>query len=233
MDEGIQPQAIFFIGVPGSGKDTQAELLVEEYGFESVPSSQLIQEEFEANPNDSEVKSEIIRNKTGLLNSPKFTAKIIMRFVEPRAKAGSGFVFSGSPRTVSEAEVEIPAMQNVYGKEDVILILMELNREEARRRITTRRLCRAHKHPIPATPEFAHIKACPKDGSELYVRDLDNPTLVDTRFKVYDEETAPTIEVFKKYGVPIFRVDASQSIQGIHQDVVAAVERRQSAPPRD
>ena len=229
----MQPRAIFFIGIPGSGKDTQALLLMEEYGFEQVPSSQLIQEEFEARPDDPEVQREIKRNKDGLLNSPKFVARLIMRFVEPRAKEGAGFVFSGSPRTVEEAEVEIPAMQRFYGEENVILILMDLQRDEARRRITTRRLCKAHKHPIPATPEFDHIKVCPKDGSELYVRELDNPALVDTRFKAYDEETAPTVPIFSAFGVPIFRVDASQSIQGIHQDVVAAIERRQSAPPRE
>ncbi len=225
----MKPQAVFFIGLPGSGKDTQAELLVKEYGFQQVPSSQLIQKKLDADPDDPVIKHEIELNKSGKLNSGPFVANIVMEFVEPRAKQGAGFVFSGSPRTVAEAEVEIPAMQRVYGTESVILILLELSKDEARKRIATRRLCRAHKHPIPWTAETEKLTACPIDGSELYVRPLDAPELVDTRFKEYAELTEPTIPVFEANGVPIFRIDAMKSIPTMHQDIVAAVERRQPA----
>lgn len=222
----MKPQAVFFIGRPGSGKDTQAEMLMQEYGFQQVPSSQLIQKKLDSDPNDPIIKHEIELNKSGKLNSGPFVANIILEFIRAYAVEGTGFVFSGSPRTVTEAEVLIPEMQNVYGKENVILILLELDKEEARHRITTRRLCKANKHPIPATPEFAELKACPQDGSELYVRDLDDPKLVDTRFKAYEELTEPTIPIFEKNGVPIFKIDAMKTIQGMHQDIVAAVERR-------
>lgn len=233
MRGSIKPQAVFFIGRPGSGKDTQAQLLMEEYGFEQVPSSQLIQKKFDADPNNPIIKYEIELNKTGKLNSGPFVAGIIMDFVQEQAPKGTGFVFSGSPRTVAEADVEIPAMQKVYGKDNVILILLVLDKDEARRRIITRRFCRAHKHPIPATPEFAHLTVCPQDGSELYVRPLDDPKLVDTRFKEYEELTEPTLKVFEVNGVPFFMIDATKTIEGMHQDIVAAVERRQSAPSRE
>lgn len=225
----MQTKVIFLVGIPGAGKDEQAGRLVQEYGFRQVPSSQLIDEEFKAHPDDPEVQSEMARNKSGLLNSPKFVAKLIMRFVEQQAKEGATFVFSGSPRTIEEAEVEIPAMQRLYGVEGVILVMLVLDKEVARWRITHRRICRAHKHPIAWTPETEKLTACPIDGSELFVRPLDDPKLVDTRFKEYEEFTAPTLQVFEKYGVPFFVIDATKSIEGMHQDIAAAVERRQSA----
>jgi adenylate kinase len=233
MERKMKPQAIFFIGRPGSGKDTQAQLLMEEYGFMQVPSSQLIQKKLDANPDDPIIKQEIELNKTGELNSGPFVANVIMEFVREHVSDGAGFVFSGSPRTVAEAEVEIPEMQKVYGKDNVILLLLVLDKEEARHRILTRRLCRANKHPIHATPEFAHLKVCPQDGSELYVRELDDPKLVDTRFKAYEELTEPTIKIFEANGVPFFMIDATKTIEGIHHDIVAAIERRQSSPSRE
>lgn len=221
----MQPKAIFFIGLPGAGKDEQARRLIEKYGFEQVPSSQLLQKKFDSNPNDPIIKHEIELNKSGKLNSGPFTADVVMEFVYPLAAQGKGFVFSGSPRTVAEAEVEIPAMQKVYGKENVILILLELSKEAARWRIEHRRICRAHKHPIPWTPETEKLTVCPIDGSELFVRPLDAPKLVDTRFKEYEELTEPTIPVFEANGVPIFRIDATKSIEEMHRDIVAVVER--------
>ncbi len=225
----MQRQAIFFVGRPGSGKDEQARRLVDEYGFQPVPSSQLIDQEFKAHSDDPDVQNEMARNKAGLLNSPKFVAKLIMRFVESHAAEGAGFVFSGSPRTIEEAEVEIPAMQKLYGSENVILVMLVLDKEVARWRIEHRRICRAHKHPVPWTPETEKLTTCPIDGSELFVRPLDAPELVDTRFRKYEELTEPTLKIFEKYGVPFFPIDATKSIEAMHQDVAVAVERRQSA----
>jgi len=42
-----------------------------------------------------------------------------MQEVEHVAQEGRGVIFSGSPRTMGEAEVEIPTLIEVYGKEGV------------------------------------------------------------------------------------------------------------------
>lgn len=233
MEATLRPQAVFFVGAPGSGKDTQAGLLIEEFGFIQVPSSKLILAKFAANPDDPVIREEKRKFDTGELNSGPFVAEIMMEFVRPLAAQGKGLIFSGSPRTVFEAEIEVPEMVKVYGADSVLVINLVIPDEVASSRIATRRLCRAHNHPIPATPEFASLTTCPKDGSELYVRDLDDPSKTGTRFSEYRKLTEPTLNTFRANGVPIFPVDAAQSIQAIHQEVVGALERRSTAVPRE
>ncbi|MCC6405342.1 MAG: nucleoside monophosphate kinase [Candidatus Yanofskybacteria bacterium] len=232
MEATLRPQAVFFVGAPGSGKDTQAGLLIEEFGFIQVPSSKLILAKFAANPDDPVIREEKRKFDTGELNSGPFVAEIMMEFVRPVAAQGKGLIFSGSPRTVFEAEIEVPEMVKVYGADSVLVINLVIPDEVASSRIATRRLCRAHNHPIPATPEFASLTTCPKDGSELYVRELDDPSKTGTRFSEYRKLTEPTLNTFRANGVPIFAIDASQSIQAIHQEVVGALERRTTPAPR-
>ncbi len=232
MDEYAN-KVIIFIGPPGSGKDTQANLLVEEFGMVQMPSSKLLREKFAADPDDPQIVRERELFDTGKLNSPEFTAQVMLDFVHACAAQGKGIIFSGSPRTVSEAKAEIPVLNELYGAQHVTVLYLNLEREESKRRIASRRFCRANSHPIPGTPEFSHLKVCPKDGSELYVRPLDNAALLDMRFQEYRRLTEPCLQVLKDAGLPIYEVDGSKTIQGIHQEIIGILERHREPVPKE
>lgn len=226
-------QVIIFIGPPGSGKDTQANLLVEEFGMVQMPSSQIIRKAFADNPNDPEVQHERMLFDTGKLNSPEFVARVMIAFVREQAAQGKSLIFSGSPRTVREAEVEIQELAHLYGLEHITLFHMQLPEDEARRRIASRRFCRANAHPFPGTPEFAHLTTCPKDGSELYIRPLDDASLQDVRFAEYHMRTEPCLEVIRNTGVAFHEIDGSKTIQGIHQEIIGVLERQREPIPKE
>ena len=232
MDEYAN-KVVIFIGPPGSGKDTQANLLVEEFGMVQMPSSKLLREKFATNPDDPEVVHEQELFDTGKLNSPVFVANVMLDFVRACAKQGKGIIFSGSPRTVGEVKAEIPVLSELYGVQHVTVLFLNLEREESKRRIAGRRFCRANSHPVPGSSEFSHLKVCPLDGSELYARPLDNPALLDTRFKEYHMLTEPCLAVLKEAGFTIHELDGSKTIQGIHQEIIGILERQRNPVPKE
>lgn len=229
----VSKKVVIFIGPPGSGKDTQANLLVEEFGMVQMLSSNIIRAKFAANPDDPVIVSEKKLFDTGKLNSPSLVAKWMIEFVREQAQQGKSILFSGSPRTIDEAEAETPELARLYGLEHITVIHLVLDESEAKHRIASRRFCRASNHPVPGTPEFAHVKVCPIDGSELYVRPLDNAALLDTRFEEYHVRTEPCLKVFKDAGLSIYEVDGTKTIQGIHQEIIGILERQRMPVPTE
>lgn len=227
----MQKSVVILVGPPGSGKDTQATRLTEEMGYVQVPSSKIIRDKFAANPDDPVIQEERRKFDTGLLNEPKLVSEWIMEFVRPLAAQGRSLVFSGSPRTPHEAEVEYPALQELFGRENVILVYLDIDLEEMTRRIAGRRFCKKHGHVVPGTAESAALTKCPIDGSPLFRRDLDSPELVATRHQEFVNLTLPVVDIAKQYAVPVFTLDGNQAIEAVHHEVAGVVERRQMPPP--
>ena len=222
---------VIFIGPPGSGKDTQANLLVQEYGFVQVPSSRIIRAKFAAHPNDPVIRAQQKIFDEGKLNDPVLVSEWILEFVRPLAAQGKSLVFSGSPRTPYEGEEELPALQKLYGRENVVLIYLGIDLEEIKKRIKDRRFCKANGHPVSGAPEFAHLKVCPIDGSPLERRALDDPHLILTRVEEFTTLTYPVVDIARKFGIPIFNVDGKQTIEGVHHQIANIIERRTTPPP--
>ena len=229
--EGTNVKVVIILGPPGGGKDSQADILVREYGMTAVPSSQIIFKKVKENPDDPVIQEQVARMKIGYLNDATLTGRWIMEYVREELPKGKVLVFSGSPRTVTEGKVEIEELDELVGLQRVVVISLHLDAEAARERILKRRYCRENKHSIPGTPEFRNVVTCPWDGSELYVRDLDDPTVLDKRFQEYQEHTLPTIALLKESGAPFFVVDGAQTIEGVHQDIAAILERRAAPVP--
>lgn len=221
----MSKQVISLIGPPGSGKDTQAIRLCEEYEIVRVPSSRLIIKYFDEHPNDPNVQKEKEEFEKGLLTDPMLVGELVMEFIRPLAAKGTGIVMSGSPRRPPEAEIEFAELPKMYGERNVRVIHLQLDEEEARRRIADRVFCQASGHPFPASLGLA---VCPKDGSPLERRTLDAQDKQDTRFQEYREQTVPCLEIAEKHGVAVFTVDATKSVEAIHHDIVGIVERHRA-----
>ena len=225
------PQVAIFIGPPGSGKDTQAELLSVEYGFTLVPTSQIIRAQFAEHPDDPMILQEKQLFDAGKLNTSEWVAGLVLEFVRARVAEGKSVVLAGSPRNVPEVRVELEEFLTLFGVHGIGVFHLQLSELEARARIAKRRFCRANNHTIPGTPEFAHLTVCPHDQSEFFVRPLDDVSLQDVRFAAYRELTEPCLAVLAEAGCAVHAIDASKTIQSIHQDIVGILERQREPTP--
>src|ERR1043166_974838 len=137
-------QVVILFGPPGAGKGTQSELLSEKLGLFFLESSKVIEREFkkvEQLPKDSpertiecfgekfDILEETKAWKQGVLTSPPVATYWMMREIKLIFDQGESLMLSGSPRTVYEAEKEMPMLAELYGKENIKIVLIEISAE--------------------------------------------------------------------------------------------------------
>jgi adenylate kinase len=212
---------IILIGPPGSGKGTQADLISERFGLFHLESSKVIEDKLkDVDPDDLVLQREKKFWESGILNTPELVLQWIQDKIKEIAAQGRGIVFSGSPRTIFEAEGEMPLLEQLYGKDNIAVFNLELSEEDSIKRNSKRRICLSKRHPIPDFPEYENITRCPKDGSEIVTRVLDTPETTKIRYKEYINRTLPVIDILIQQGYRIIKINADQPIEKVYKDIM-------------
>lgn len=225
----MEKQVVILFGPPGAGKGTQAELLAEKLGYYHFESSKVIEASFknespekvfEIEGNNYKIEDEKKRWEAGLLNSPPFVVFLMEEKIKELAEIGKSIIFSGSPRTVYEAEREIPLLKQLYGKENIKFILLEIVAETTIFRNSNRRICELIRHSILFTKETENLTLCPLDGSKLVRRKgLDDPETIKKRLEIFKEQTFPVVERAEKEGLSINKVNGERTVSDVFKDV--------------
>ncbi len=213
--------AVILIGPPGSGKGTQAELLAEKFGLIHVETSKIIENKFKnAAPNDEIINQQKKIWEEGGINSPELVTQWVLENVRSLHDKGIGIVFSASPRTIYEAEQEMPVFEELYGRDNVKAIHLNLTKEESIKRNSSRRICEANRHTIPDFPMFKDVTTCPKDGSPLLKRKLDTPETIGVRYEVYLRQTQPALSFLQENGYKVLEIEGEQDIDKVFEDIL-------------
>ncbi|MEK7583018.1 MAG: nucleoside monophosphate kinase [Patescibacteria group bacterium] len=214
-------QVVIFIAPPGAGKGTQADLLAGAKGFFHLESSKVIEDKFSsAAADDVVIQEEIKKNRSGILNEPKLVSEWMKERIKQLADQDTSIVFSGSPRTLFEAEQLVPFLAELYGKDHIKIFNINISDEESIRRNSARRMCKANRHPIPNLPEFQNITVCPQDGSELMHREDDQPERIRVRHQEYKNRTAPVLVYLHDHGYEIIQISGEQDIKKVSDDIL-------------
>ncbi len=232
----MSKQVIILFGPPGAGKGTQSELLSEKLGLFSLESSKVIEREFkkaEKLPKDSpgrffecfgekfDISVELENWKNGILTSPPFATYLISREIKRVFDEGESLMMSGSPRTVYEAEKEMPLLVELYSKENINIILIEISPETTAFRNSNRKICELMRHSILHNKETEKLTMCPLDGSKLVKREgLDDPETIKIRLIQYKERTLPLFEYFKNNSFNIEKVNGEKSVAEVHENIL-------------
>lgn len=92
---------LVLFGPPGAGKGTQAEKLVEKYGFNHISTGEVIREEIRLGTEQGEAMRHFIER--GELAPDDLVIEMIAEYVEHH-KTACGNIFDGFPRTTAQAE---------------------------------------------------------------------------------------------------------------------------------
>jgi adenylate kinase family enzyme len=131
---------------------------------------------------------------------------------------------SGSPRTLYEAEKEMPVLAELYGKDNIKICMIEISAEVTVFRNTHRKVCELMRHSILFNKETEHLELCPLDGSKLAKRkDLDTAEVIKTRLVQYRERTEPLFEYFKKEGFNVNKVNGEKTVAEVHEQILKVV----------
>ena len=229
----MSKKVIILFGPPGAGKGTQAELLSEKLSLYYFETSKILEKEFN-NPSQEVVEIDNEKFKAsnekqlwleGKLCSPPFVSYLVKENIKKLASEGENLILAGSPRTVYEGEKVIPLLKELYGEENIRVILIEIGPEETIFRNSHRRICELMRHPILYSEETKNLSICPLDGSKLVRREgLDDPETIKIRLKEYTDRTYPVIEIFKEQGIKVKKVNGEQSVADVFKEILSAIE---------
>lgn len=227
-------QIVILLGPPGSGKGTQGILLAEKFGLYYFDVSRILEDAWNKNIDEIievdgqkySLRYEKEENwEKGKLCSPPLVAYLFGKKIEEIYKDGKGIVFAGAPRTMYDVEKMIPLVKQLYGEENIKIILIELTPEQTIFRNSHRRICELMRHPILYSAETKNLGHCPLDGSKLLKRGkLDDPETIKIRIKEYEERTFPLVEFFEKQGFEVQRVNGEQAVAEVYGDILKVLE---------
>lgn len=210
---------IILIAPPSAGKGTVSKILSEEYHLPHISTGDLLRN---AISNDDE-QGNYIRKQINLGNL--VSDDIIMNLIEKRINDSDcfdGYILDGFPRNLNQAK-NYEEILKKYQKELGIVILLDINKEEAKKRILGRVSCPNcgtvyNLYSVNMRPRVAGI--CNRCGTELVRREDDNEQTFDIRFSTYINETSPVVNYYNKLGI-LKKVDSSMPLS----DVLNEIER--------
>jgi adenylate kinase len=198
----IKMKLIIF-GPPGSGKGTYSSRLKEKFRLEKISTGDIFREEIKRGSNLGK-RVEVYLKKGELVPD-----EIVIEVVRERIKNLDNFILDGFPRTVEQAKaldlmIKIDAIININAHSEVLI-----------EKISGRRICSNQKcdgnyniadinktiggveYILPPLLPKEDMK-CDKCGSHLIQRDDDKPEVVKERLRIYEEQSKPVLEYYKR-----------------------------------
>ncbi|WP_226671059.1 adenylate kinase [Metabacillus litoralis] len=206
---------LVLMGLPGAGKGTQAERIVEKYNIPHISTGDMfraaMKEETELG---LQAKSFIDK---GELVPDEVTIGIVRERLG-KNDCQKGFLLDGFPRTVAQADALEGILADLNKQIDYV-INIEVNKDILMERLTGRRICKqcgATYHLVfnPPTEEGK----CDKCGGELYQRADDNEETVANRLEVNLQQTQPLLDFYNEKGY-LKNIDGEQDIKQVFVDV--------------
>lgn len=211
---------VIFIGPPGAGKGTQAEVISRDQGIAHISTGDILRKNVAEG-------TELGKAAREFMDAGKLVPDdIIIGMMEKRLAEKDclkGFILDGFPRTVPQAKA-LDALLDRMGIALDGVILFEAPDEVVVRRLSGRRVCRSCGaiYNVRSKPPGEDDR-CDKCGGELYQRDDDREEVVRNRLEVYKEQTAPLIGYYREKGL-LVEVDASRESAEVVADIVNSVK---------
>ena len=205
IENGNAIQALVLFGPPGSGKGTQAKLLVKCLGIPQISTGDMLREHIQAGDSMGLAVAGVMKSGA-LVADERVNALVEERLARP--DAAKGFILDGYPRTRQQAEAlsQWFAARGIAGL--VIHLLVDYNSVISR--LTGRRQCPrcgTLYNLFSKPPKQDEI--CDLDGTKLVIRDDDSPDIIRQRLEAYELQTRPLIEYYRKKGRRLLEIDAS------------------------
>lgn len=207
---------IIMLGAPGAGKGTQAKQIADKYSIPHISTGDI----FRANIKEGTELGKKAKTymDQGLLVPDELVVELVADRIQ-QDDCKNGFVLDGFPRTIPQAEALDAALEKINEKMDYA-IDVDVPDENIIRRMSGRRACLScgatyHIVSIPTKAEGI----CDRCGSNVVLRDDDQPETVKKRLEVYHAQTQPLIDYYKNQGI-LRTVDGVQPMEEVFGAIV-------------
>lgn len=215
---------LVFLGAPGAGKGTYAGPLSQHWQVPTISTGDLLRLHVKQRSALGN-KAKTFMDQGALVPDELVTSMVAERLQE--ADAVAGFILDGFPRTLQQAE-DLRTLLEKDSDGLTAVINIEVPQDVLLRRLTGRRVCtncRAN-YNVNTNLRPRREGICDQCGSQLVQRSDDTEETITRRLKVYQEQTAPLIEYYRKAGL-LRTVKATGEIPEIVNMIRSAAEWNQ------
>ena len=213
---------IVLLGAPGAGKGTQAKQLIDKYGIPQISTGDILRKAIaDGAPLGKQAKTYMDKGEL-------MPDEVVIGLIEDRLKQDDckkGFILDGFPRNTAQAE----KLDGILSKLNMPLdsaLSIDVLKADLMKRLTGRRTCKSCQQMYNiyfSAPKKEGV--CDKCNGELFQRDDDKEETIKRRLDVYEAQTAPLIDYFKKKSI-LKSVMGVGTIDEIFKKVVAALEKK-------
>ena len=194
QEKRIKMKNIVIFGAPGSGKGTQSDLIIENYGLEHISTGDVLRNEIKKGTELGKTAQGFIDK--GQLIPDDLMISILASVYDSFGRGHKGVIFDGFPRTIPQAEA---LKQMLDERGDKIAAMIELD-----------------------VPEDELMKRLIKRGKDSGRAD-DNEETIKKRLVVYHTQTPPLIEWYKKEGLH-HHIDGLGTLERIFADIKQVID---------
>ncbi|WP_129705679.1 adenylate kinase [Priestia megaterium] len=206
---------LVLMGLPGAGKGTQAEKIVEHYDIPHISTGDMFRAAIKEGTQLG-LKAKSFMDQGNLV--PDEVTIGIVRERLNKHDCENGFLLDGFPRTVAQAEA-LETITKELNKQIDYVINIDVDQSILMERLTGRRICKdcgATYHLVFNPP--AKEGVCDKCGGELYQRADDNAETVSTRLSVNVKQSQPLLDFYQEKGY-LRNINGNQDINIVFEDV--------------
>ena len=156
---------VVIFGAPGSGKGTQSELIIKEYGLDHISTGDVLRGEMKAETELGKIAKDYIEK--GQLVPDELIVNMLANVLDSK-KPEKGVIFDGFPRTIPQAKA-LKAMLNERGTDVSVMLNLQVDEDELIKRLLER--------------------------GKVSGRSDDNLETIKSRLEVYHTQTAPWLTI--------------------------------------
>lgn len=157
---------IVIFGAPGSGKGTQSELIIKEYGLDHISTGDVLRSEIKNETELGKIAKGFIEQ--GQLVPDELIVDMLAKVLDSKDNS-KGVIFDGFPRTIPQAKA-LKEMLNKRGTDVSIMLNLQVEEEELINRLLER--------------------------GKVSGRSDDNLETIKSRLEVYHNQTAPLADYY-------------------------------------
>ncbi|WP_338471353.1 adenylate kinase [Niallia sp. XMNu-256] len=206
---------LVLMGLPGAGKGTQAEKIVEKYGIPHISTGDMFRAAIKEGT-ELGLQAKSFMDKGDLV--PDEVTIGIVRERLSKEDCNKGFLLDGFPRTVAQADA-LESILSDLNKQINFVINIDVDQEILMERLTGRRICKScgSTYHLVFNPP-AKDGVCDRCGGGLYQRADDNTETVQNRLEVNVKQTKPLLDFYETKGY-LRNINGQQDIRKVFEDI--------------
>lgn len=207
---------MIFLGAPGAGKGTQAEVVCKELNIPAISTGNMLREAVK-NGTPAGLAAKECMDRGDLVPDDVVIGILKDRIAQDDAK--NGFILDGFPRTVSQAE----ALDKMGVQIDKV-VEINVPDEKITARMSGRRVCEGCGNSYHIEYKLTKVEGvCDACGAKVVQRIDDKPETVKARLATYHEKTAPLKDYYAAKG-KLVTVEGQEEIAETSKLTLAAIK---------